>query len=377
MTASGPLAGIRIVERAEGAAAAYAGRMLAALGAEVTMAEGPQGTALRYEPPFLTQAPETSALFAYLGAGKQSVVCDMETDAGRAQFAALLEGADVLLDDTPVAQRPALGLDPATVADRYPGLIFTSILPFGAMGSRANWSGRDINVLHAGGEGYLMPNGLAIELFPDRPPVKIYGHFAEYQGGTAGAIATVAALAARAQTGGQFVDVSSQDAIVAESCIPLERFSEEGVIEHRSGRSFRYGGVIECADGYVEVLTLEQRQWQGLVELVGAPEWKDGHDDPMERGRRGAEINRRLRAWMKSKTVAEMVERGQALRVPIAKYFSPAEVLADPHERARGFFTQVQIPGYGECEELVAPFQFSLTPPALAGGPPRIGEHDG
>ena len=222
-----------------------------------------------------------------------------------------------------------------------------------------------------------MPNGLAIELFPDRPPVKIYGHFAEYQGGTAAAIATIAALAARPQVGGQFVDVSSQDAIVAESCIPLERFSEEGVIEHRSGRSFRYGGVIECADGYVEVLTLEQRQWAGLVELVGAPEWREGHDDPMERGRRGAEINRRLRAWMKSKPVAEMVAQGQALRVPIAKYFSPGEVLADPHERARGFFTPVDVPGYGECEELIAPFQLSLTPPALAGGPPRIGEHDG
>lgn len=202
MTATGPLAGIRIVERAEGAAAAYAGRMLAVLGAEVTMAELPGGSALRAEPPFLTQAPEVSALFAYLGAGKKSVVCDLDSHAGRAKLAALLEGADVLLDDTPVAQRAALELDPAMVAARFPGLVFTSVLPFGATGSRANWSGHDINVLHAGGEGYLMPNGLAIELFPDRPPVKIYGHFAEYQGGTAAAIATIAALAARPQVGG-------------------------------------------------------------------------------------------------------------------------------------------------------------------------------
>ena len=120
MTATGPLAGIRIVERAEGAAAAYAGRMLAVLGAEVTMAEPPGGSALRAEPPFLMQAPEVSALFAYLGAGKKSVVCDLDSHAGRAKLAALLEGADVLLDDTPVAQRAALELDPAMVAARFP-----------------------------------------------------------------------------------------------------------------------------------------------------------------------------------------------------------------------------------------------------------------
>ena len=46
-----PLSGIRVLERANGTAAAYAGRMLAALGAEIIMLEQPGGSDLRREPP--------------------------------------------------------------------------------------------------------------------------------------------------------------------------------------------------------------------------------------------------------------------------------------------------------------------------------------
>lgn len=57
----------------------------------------------------------------------------------------------------------------------------------------------------------------------------------------------------------------------------------------RLARSFRYGGVIECRDGFVELLTLEQRQWHGLVELMGYPEWAmdAALEDAVTRSQRG------------------------------------------------------------------------------------------
>lgn len=376
MSQNGPLAGLTVIERAETVAAAYAGRLFSVMGAEVIMVEPPTGSSLRREPPFLPGDPVTSALFAYLAAGKQSVVCDSQQAADRRQLDALLERADVFVDDTPVDRRHADGTSHELLLERFPLLVVVSVLPFGASGPRAGWQAHEINALHAGGEGYLLPNGLSIELFPDRPPLKVYGHFASLQGGVMAAAGAIAALITRPWTKGQCVDVSVQDANVAESAFALQRFGE-GVLENRSTRSFRYGGVVECADGFVQILTLESHQWSALVELMGRPAWatSGAFDEPLARSRRGADVNRHLREWARTQCVADVVARGQAFGVPVAKYNTPADVLSDPHERARGLFAPVAIADLGELDMLVAPFQFSATPTAVRRGPPALGMH--
>jgi len=367
-----PLTGLRIALVARGVAAAYAGRLLAAMGAEAILVEPPQGSSLRRQPPFL--ADGVSALFAYLAAGMRSRVLDLASADGGAAFAALLAESDILIDDTPLAERAGLGLDEAGVARRHPDLIHVSALPFGASGPKAGWKAEDIQVQHASGEGNLLPNGLAVEMFPDRAPLKIHGHFGEMQGGIAAALGALAALWARDETGGQYVDVASQDAMLAVGAFAIQRLGD-GSIEHRVERSFRYGGVIPCADGYVELLTLEQRQWQGLVKLLGEPAWAldPALDDALERGRQGPMINRHIREWAAVRKVDDIVREGQALSVPLARYYTPAEVVRDPHERARGLFQPVET-GAGVFDMLVSPFQFDGAAPRLRGGPPALGE---
>lgn len=364
-----PLASLRLVVRADGVAAAYAARLLGTMGAEVILLEPEQGSALRGEPPFLPGS-QVSALFAYLAAGARSVVAD-----DPAAIAALLSEADILIDDTPLTKREALGLDEAGIAARHPDLIHVSVLPFGAYGPKAHWKGEDINVLHASGEGYLLPNGLSCELFPDRPPVKVYGHFASLQGGIAAALGALSALWVRGEVGGQFVDIASQDAALAVGAFAIQRLGD-GSVEHRVERSFRYGGVIPCADGYVELLTLEQRQWHGLVELLGKPAWAidPALEDSLERSRQGPMINARIREWAAVRNVEDIVREGQKLSVPLAKYYTPAEVMRDPHERVRGLFQPVET-GAGVFDMLVSPFQFDGTPLHLSAGPPELGEY--
>ena len=368
-----PLLGLRIATIASGVAAGYAARMLGTVGAEVTLLEQPKGTPLRQEPPFLPGGE--SALFAYLAAGAGSRVCELETSAGQAILHALLSETDILIDDTPLADRAAHGLDEAAIAARHPDLIHVSVLPFGAYGPKAHWKGEEINVLHASGEGYLLPNGLTCELFPDRPPVKPYGHFTEMQGGIAAALGALSALWVRDEVGGQFVDVASQDAGLAVGAFAIQRLGD-GSIEHRVERSFRYGGVVPCADGFVELLTLEQRQWDGLVRLLGEPDWSrdPALADAVERSRQGPMINRHIRAWAASRKVEDIVREGQQLSVPLAKYYTPAEVLRDPHERHRGLFQSVEVPGAGLLAMLVSPFHFDGAPLALRSGPPALGK---
>ena len=372
-----PLSGCRVIERSRTVAAAYAGRLLAAMGAHVVMLEPGAGSPLRKAAPLLDDTGE-SALFAYLAVGKRSLVCNLESATERAVLEQQLAGADIFIDDTPVRQRAVQGVEPQALAERFPKLVHVSVLPFGASGPKADWDGEEVNLLHAGGEGFLLPNGLSNELFPDRPPLKIYGHFSGYQGGCTAALSALTAWWAVPAVGGQYVDVSVQDAVLSVGAFALQRLGD-GSLEHRQTRRFRYGGVFEAQGGFVELLTLEDRQWSALVELLGSPAWTDdeGLRDPLERSRRGDEINGHIREWMARHPVEKIVRRAQELGVPAGKYRTPVEVIEGEHERSRGLFAPARLESGIQADVLVAPFQFRCTP--LQGGErvPALGEMNG
>ena len=367
-----PLAGILVVEHASDLAAAFAGRQLSVLGADVVMLEPPGGSRLRQEKPFLGDSG-LSAVFAYLATGKRSITVDLHSAADRWRADELLSRAAILLDDTPVAGRNALGLDEASIAARHPHLVHTAVLPFGSTGPKAGWSAQEINLVHASGEGYLLPNGLTLEMFPERPPLKIFGNFISLNAGVAAAMGALAAVLAQSKVGGQFVDVSAQEVGVLLGLMAIQQLGE-GSIEHRSNRSFRYGGVVKCKDGYAEILTLEDKQWAGLVELMGNPEWAKAPElgDSGSRGRHGAHINLKLREWAAMRNIADLVDSGQRLGVPVAKYMMPREVLKGAQERARKIFAPVNLPKLGPVEMFVAPYRFGAEPFVLRGGPPEL-----
>lgn len=365
-----PLHGIRVVEVSSTVAGAYAGRLLEAMGAEVILVEQPEGSPLRKVPPFLGDS-DIGALFASLSVGKRSVVLDLSEQQDQMKFDALVTSASILINDTPMVRRPPWGLDQDAVADRHPHLVHLSVLPFGAAGPKSNWKGEEVNLFHAGGEGYLMPNGLSANMFPDRPPIKVYGYFAERQGGVAGALAALSALWSGQ---GQFVDVAVQDANIAVGAFAIQRYGD-GSLEHRSTRSFRYGGVIECLDGYVELLTLEERQWEGLVELMGRPAWTQNPrlSDPVARSVCGPEINGYIRQWAKEQSVEELVMQAQRLGVPMARYNTPAQVVSGKHEQARGIFAGLDVGGLENLPLQTAPFRFGNDPLPVSGTVPELG----
>ena len=369
-----PLKGCRVVEISRGAAAAYAGRLLATMGAEVIMLEPPSGSPLRQAPPLLEGESGESALFAYLAVGKRSAICEFGAPGGTEAMYSLLATADILIDDTPLRERAASGTDAAVIAEAFPALVHVSVLPYGASGCKAHWEGEEINLVHSAGEGFLLPNGYSHELFPDRAPLKMYGHFAEYQGGLMAAISALSALWCAPNAGGQFIDVSSQDAMLLCGAFALQRLGD-GSLEHRATRKFRYGGVFETANGYLELLTLEDRQWQGLVKLLGEPEWAldEALQDPLERSRRGDEINHHIREWMAVRRVEDIVAAAQELGVPAAKYRTPHDVLRGEHEHSRGLFEATPLAGGGQADILVAPFQFASTPLHFQSGVPELG----
>ncbi len=374
-----PLNGVTVVEHGKGVGASYAGRIFAMMGARVIKIECPRtGDPLRYEAPRLPTHQPSSAIYTYLNVNKASVTLDPATPVGRRLLDELLAQADLFIDDTHPHERKAWAIGPEALCATHPRLIYLSVLPFGAYGPYSDYRATEINVFHSCGEGYLLPNGLAIEVYPDRPPIKSYGHVGEFQGGTSAALAGMAALLTHQATGGQWVDVSLQDANVAVGAMALQRFGD-GVLETRPTRSFTYGGVLECVDGYAQILLLEQRQWNLAKNMLNSPEWMlgEGMDDPITRGKRGKWINEQLRAWARSRTVDEVVRLGRVAEVPIGKYFSPEDVRKSEHERFRGFIGDITLDNGATVSMPVFPFRMLDSPvPVLRTAPARPGAHN-
>ena len=359
-------------------AAPYCGKLLASLGADVVKVEPPKsGDPSRRRGPFPGDSPhpERSGTFLYLNTGKRGVTLDVDDPQGREMLRQLAGEADVIIHDCPPTVAGKRGLEQRSLAETNPRLIVAAITPFGSTGPNAEYAAHDVNVFHAGGEGNLLPNGLALDTFPNRAPIAAGGMMASYQGGLTAAVGVLGAVIAQWNgEPGQAVDCSMQEAQLAIGYLPIQRLEAEGFVETRFSRFFRMGGVLPAADGYVELLTLEPRQWEGLARLLGEPEWAsaDKFRDPATHG---PAINENLRQWSAEHTREWLYREGQAHGVPIAPYLTPGEVFDSPQQRERDFYQEVQHPEAGSHEYAGLPFRMSETPPALRRAP-LLGEHN-
>ena len=384
MTSSSPsdktasLDGLRVLEVAGMVAGPFCGKLLACLGADVIKAEPPgRGDPARRRGPFPGDIPhpERSGLFLYLNSNKRSITLNLEDPQGRALLEELVAQVDVVIHDLGPSLAHTMGLVHESLANSNPQLIVAAVTAFGRSGPYADYKARHINIFHSGGEGYLLPNGLALDTFPHRAPVAAGSNMSDYQGGLTAALGILAAVyARRAGASGQEIDCSMQEAQLAIGYLPMQRLESEGVVEDRFSRFFRVGGVLPAQDGYVELLTLEPRQWQGLSALLGDPDWA-APEHFQEPAKHGPEINQGLREWAKTHTKAWLYEQGQAYGVPIAPYFTPAEVFHSRQQRDRGFFVPVDHPAAGCYEYASLPFRLGENPERLDRAP-LLGEHN-
>ena len=324
--------------------------------------------------------PERSGAFLYLNTGKKSITLNLEDVQGQAILRELTSPElaskiDVLIHDRQPARSKRIGLDAESLADANPDLIIAALTPFGSYGPYADYQARDINVFHAGGEGWLLPNGLALATFPDRAPLVAGSHMGSYQAGLTAALGIVAAVFAKYNGApGQAMDASFQEAQLAIGYLPIQRLESEGLVEDRFSRFFRVGGVIPALDGYVELLTLEPRQWEALSGLLENPEWA-ASEKFQEPAKYGPEINAGLWNWTKQHTKEWLYQQGQAYGVPIAPYLTPSEVFNSAQQRARDFFTPVEHPEAGSLEYPGLPIRFGESPEPLVRAP-LLGEHN-
>lgn len=268
------LAGLRVLD-VTGTLGAYAGRLFAQLGADVILVEPPGGSPGRRRTPFIgdRRDAEASLSFAYLNAGKRSIVLDLDEASGRDTFRAIAAGVDLVIE----AERPgvmaARGLGYSELRAKRPSIVMTSITPFGQNGPYADWLAEDIVGLATGGMLYLAG-------YPDTAPMAACGEQSFAGAGLFGAVGSLIAVLDAEQTGqGSHVDVSMQQSVVLGLENALQFYELEGTVRRRNAGGQRQAGtgVFPCADGHVYLMAggvASNRFWgvttEWLVE-VGAP----------------------------------------------------------------------------------------------------------
>ena len=225
LPAAGALAGLRVLELAENVAAPYCAKLLADLGADVIKIERPGGDPSRRRGPFPDDQPhpERSALFLYLNTSKRSKVLDLEIEADRARFQALVDDADILIEDRAPGELEGLGLGFGVLSKRNPGLIVCSLTPFGQSGPNRLFKSEHLNLYHGGGHSspFAAPKG-------NRAPSRAGGYLGEYDSGLTAAVGTLGAVYARENDGhGQHLDVSKQEAMMCLERVTIGRFANE------------------------------------------------------------------------------------------------------------------------------------------------------
>ena len=212
---SGPLSGLRVVELAS-EHAAFAGKLMADLGADVIVVEPSGGHRSRGFRPFLVaeregaeRDPEQSLWWWHYNTSKRGVTLDLEDHAGSESFRRLCERADVVLEAEQPGRLAALGVDYDDVRGSFPRLVWVSVTPFGRSGPRAHDPATDLTLLASGGAVWSCG-------YDDHslPPVRGGGNQAFHIGSTFAVLGALTALLHRDRSGnGQRVDVNENAAV--------------------------------------------------------------------------------------------------------------------------------------------------------------------
>ena len=404
MTADGPLAGLRVVELAS-EWAAYAGKLLADLGAEVVLVEPRAGHHTRGYGPFVDDVPgpERSLWWWHYHTSKLGVALDLHhRDDDLELFRRLVSTADIVLEGEPPGTLAERRIDYDDLVRLRPDLIMTSVTPFGRRGLRAHEQATDLTLLAAGGPVWSCG-------YDDHalPPIRGGGNQSLHIGGVHAAAATLVAVLHRSVAGvGQHIDVSlyaaanvtteaaSYEWLVARQTVERQTCRHasphpsppnlapdvQGCLVHtgvppRSAREFEallaWLHDLGAHQDFPEAVFLEMGRDRGGIRL--ADMFTDVVTQEIFRAGRDALtfIASRMRA-------ADFFMEGQRRGLAVGMLNAPEDVMEDPHFIARGFPTSVHHDDLGrDVFYPGAPFLSDASPWHIRSRAPRLGEHDG
>lgn len=358
------LDGVRVLELAPTRQSAYATRMLADMGAQVTLVEPPPGAELaaaRFE-------HELDRITFH--ARKQSVVLDIERTEARPTLARLVQDADVVVRSVDEATAERFGIDEETLRALNPKLVYAVCSTFGPLGELADAPGADVNAQGAG--GYMARSG-----FEGDPPLPAGAAIASSTGAMYLCSGILAALVHAGRAGvGERVDVSLLGAQIGIQSWELDSQSVRGIVSPRIGRGhpdiseYTLCHVFEAKDGWISLAGMGSPRWEALCGLLRLTELQEQfmpYGDQSKWQVTMAEVLEILGEHFILRTRAEWLDAFERVGVTAGSAQTHAEILEEPQARANGYITEMAHPTMGAITVVGSPFVYGAEP---AGAPP-------
>lgn len=404
MTAQPPgaLEGLRVVELSN-ERSAWAGKLLADMGAEVIVVEPPAGDPMRGYGPFLDDqpGPERSLYWWHYNTSKLGVTLDLLDPADKLRFTRLIANADLFIEAEDPGHLESLGLSYRELCELREDLIAVSITPFGRADPRSLEPATDLTVLAGGGPVWNCG-------YDDHtlPPVRGGGNQGYHTACHYAVMSALVALLVRDQTGiGQHIDVNMHAAAnVTTEAGSYDWLVAGSTVKRQTGRhaagSPTLPTQIACADGrhvntgvppirpphfrelhnWMKELDLAAEFPEAfLLDLGAEREFIDLSKiatDPELQAIFGA--GREAQNLVASRLSATDFFIGSQQRgLPVGAIYSPDEVMDDPHFAARGFRVEVEHPELGRSFVYPgAPYRLEASPWRIGRRAPMLGEHN-
>jgi formyl-CoA transferase len=373
--ATGPLAGVRVLDISTMIAAPFGAALLADFGAQVIKVELPgQGDSLRSVAPMFA---DRSLYWSVLGRNKCSVTLDLRVPRGRELFLELVKRSDAIMENfrPGTLERWDLGYD--TLRATNPDIVLVRVSGYGQDGPYRDKAGFGTPAAAMGGLTYITG-------FPDRPPITVPIALADYLAGLFGALGATTALLERTRNGrgGQWVDVSLYESVfrLLEAVVPA--YGKNGRVRermgNRTGQSSPIGSYRTADDRYMVLSVSTERVWLRMIEAMGHPEWAA---DPRfasnpQRTAHADDVDAAVAGWFAEHTAAEAQRILDDAGVPVSPIYSIADIFSDPQYRARGDIIEPADPEIGPVPMPGILPRFSRTPGQVRWVGPRLGEHN-
>lgn len=372
-----PLSGLIVLDLTRVLAGPYCTMLLADLGARVIKIELPNtGDDARQVGPFVDDGngARASAYFFSVNRNKESLALDLKNPDDRKAFEALLEVADVLVENFTPGVLARLGYSWEELRQRNRSIILASISGFGQTGPYASLPAYDMVVQAMGGV-------LSLTGEEGGAPTRVGVSIGDLSAGLFGALGVQAALFERHRTGeGRHVDVSMLDCQVALLENALARLQIEGTTPGPIGSrhaSITPFGLFKAKDGFVVIAAGNDAMFARLcrvLDLVDAPPDPRFATNAL-RCTNQAELKFLIENALASQTCRAWLAKLEQAGVPCGPMNDVAAVLADPQIEAREMLVEMAMPGGRKIRVAGNPVRFSGPPPPAHRPAPALDEH--
>ena len=334
-SATGPLAGLKVLDLATVVAAPGAARYLADFGADVLKVERPDGgdgTRTMGTDQLIDPADGTSLYWKLVSRNKRCVTLDLKTEPDRETLLRLVDEADALVENFRPGTLERLGLGPDILLSRNPRLVILRVTGFGQEGPYASRPG--FATLAEAMSGFAAINGEP-DGGPLLPPIALTDEVTAI----AGAFALMVALRSADTTGeGQVVDVSLLESLLQCMGPLVAAHGLNGYQQPRLGSGIPYTvprGTWRCADGrWVAVSTSAETVARRVLVLLGLGDREDLRSFA-GRVEARAEIDREMAAYCAARDAEEVLAAFEEANAAAAPVYDMADIYSDPHLAAR------------------------------------------